>query len=262
MLSSSSGGKQTQSLGNISALLVYDRQALFNIRVSHEIFIKQNIRGDECKDPPFLSAIPDYLRCVAPVIQRRRPRKRGKRSGVLVRVRAYLRTSCGSSGRRGRAMAGLLSPAFLGPAVPRRRWLYPVAPAVGVPVVDQLFSPATDCLPRPPGSGGRGVDRGNLCVLSRVWSRSSSADLLLRFALINVRSVANKTFILNDFFASRELDFMFMTETWLNVGINKSAEESQSGVANASPLERPAFGPVGRGIIGRQRKAGARPGGE
>ncbi|RXN37132.1 RNA-directed DNA polymerase from mobile element jockey-like protein [Labeo rohita] len=238
---------------NISALLVYDRQALFNIRVSHEIFIKQNIRGDECKDPPFLSAIPDYLRCVAPVIQRRRPRKRGKRSGVLVRVRAYLRTSCGSSGRRGRAMAGLLSPAFLGPAVPRRRWLYPVAPAVGVPVVDQLFSPATDCLPRPPGSGGRGVDRGNLCVLSRVWSRSSSADLLLRFALINVRSVANKTFILNDFFASRELDFMFMTETWLNV-VQVRSRYVGRGVVQASR--------AGQACDQRQRAEGVEQPGE
>ncbi len=33
-------------------------------------------------------------------------------------------------------------------------------------------------------------------------------------ALVNARSVSNKTFILNDFFTSRGLDFLFLTETW------------------------------------------------
>ena len=40
----------------------------------------------------------------------------------------------------------------------------------------------------------------------------------LRMALINVRSLSNKSFILNDFFLSRELDYMFLTETWLQTG--------------------------------------------
>lgn len=34
-------------------------------------------------------------------------------------------------------------------------------------------------------------------------------------ALLNVRSLTNKTFILNDFILSADLDFMFLTETWL-----------------------------------------------
>lgn len=37
-----------------------------------------------------------------------------------------------------------------------------------------------------------------------------------RMALINVWSVANKSFILNDFFMSCNLDFLFLPETWLN----------------------------------------------
>ncbi len=37
-------------------------------------------------------------------------------------------------------------------------------------------------------------------------------------ALINVRSIMNKTFLLNDFFSSRELDFLFLTETCLQSG--------------------------------------------
>ncbi len=39
-----------------------------------------------------------------------------------------------------------------------------------------------------------------------------------RIALVNARSLANKTFILNDFFSSHGLDFLFVTETWLCVG--------------------------------------------
>ena len=40
----------------------------------------------------------------------------------------------------------------------------------------------------------------------------------IRMALLNVRSLANKTFLLNDLFTSRELDFMLLTETWLRIG--------------------------------------------
>ncbi len=37
-------------------------------------------------------------------------------------------------------------------------------------------------------------------------------------ALINVRSLVNKTFLLNYFFTTHSLDFMFITETWIKVG--------------------------------------------
>ncbi|KAK0142789.1 hypothetical protein N1851_019280 [Merluccius polli] len=37
----------------------------------------------------------------------------------------------------------------------------------------------------------------------------------LRMSLFNVRSLSNKTFILNDFISSENLDLMFLTETWL-----------------------------------------------
>jgi hypothetical protein len=41
-----------------------------------------------------------------------------------------------------------------------------------------------------------------------------------KMALLNVRSLSNKTFILNDFIFSAELDFMFLTcfESWLQPG--------------------------------------------
>lgn len=62
-----------------------------------------------------------------------------------------------------------------------------------------------------------GVDSSVLRQLRRVMLPLSVAHTL-RLALIDARSLANKTFLLNDFFTSHELDFMFLTETWLKAG--------------------------------------------
>ncbi len=40
----------------------------------------------------------------------------------------------------------------------------------------------------------------------------------LSAALVNARSVANKTFILHDLLQSHNLDILFITESWLTVG--------------------------------------------
>ena len=45
-----------------------------------------------------------------------------------------------------------------------------------------------------------------------------SMDKTLHMALINAWSITNKTFVLNYFFTSRDLDFMLLTETWLHIG--------------------------------------------
>ncbi len=37
-------------------------------------------------------------------------------------------------------------------------------------------------------------------------------------ALINAHSVVNKTFLLNYFYSSHNLDFLFITESWIKVG--------------------------------------------
>lgn len=41
-------------------------------------------------------------------------------------------------------------------------------------------------------------------------------DLTFKMALLNVRSISNKTFLINDFFSSHDMDLLFITETWLN----------------------------------------------
>ncbi len=56
-------------------------------------------------------------------------------------------------------------------------------------------------------------------INTSVFSEFSSKKLLvIQFFYIDSESVVNKTFILNDFFTSQRLDFLFLTETWINVG--------------------------------------------
>lgn len=40
----------------------------------------------------------------------------------------------------------------------------------------------------------------------------------VRAALINVRYLFNKTFVFSDFFMAHALDFLLLTEIWLNIG--------------------------------------------
>lgn len=62
-------------------------------------------------------------------------------------------------------------------------------------------------------------------------------------ALVNARSICNKTFILNDFFTGRNLDILFLTETWAGVGKLSVFEELCP--SNCSFISTPRS--VGRG---------------
>lgn len=68
-----------------------------------------------------------------------------------------------------------------------------------------------------------GVNLHNLRPVPAVsqWCHDGSSkeyNPTIRLALINVCSLKNKTFILNEFIRARNLDFLFITETWLNAG--------------------------------------------
>ncbi len=64
-----------------------------------------------------------------------------------------------------------------------------------------------------------GVNLNHLRSLSDAsqhdFSSQEPNQLEIKMALLNARSVLNKTFLLNDFFLSNNLDFLFITETWL-----------------------------------------------
>ena len=55
----------------------------------------------------------------------------------------------------------------------------------------------------------------------------------LKMALLNVRSLNNKTFIVNDTITSHQLDCILLTETWLNeTGSKELIEASPSKFFN------------------------------
>jgi len=73
----------------------------------------------------------------------------------------------------------------------------------------------------------RGVKLGNLRPLSRAALLAVRLEppAPARFGLVNARSIGNKSFILKDFFQSRELDFLFISKTWLSVGESSAFTE-------------------------------------
>ena len=64
---------------------------------------------------------------------------------------------------------------------------------------------------------------GNPRSLSR--SPRQSKPCSVHMALINTRSLTNKTFILNNFFITHDLDFLLLTETWLKPSENSAFSE-------------------------------------
>ncbi|KAI2645456.1 RNA-directed DNA polymerase from mobile element jockey [Labeo rohita] len=197
-----------------SALLIYDRQTLYNIRASEDTLSGRYELGNQTTSlPPFLADILAFLRrspCVIP--RKKRWRQRGKRRGVLVRFKAYLASTMSVRCPRD----GSCVPVAPRSLATRGRWLCPVfSSSTGITEGDLSIGPSPPV--RVQVRVRRGVDSSHLRPLGRAVS-SASDDRTLRLGLINARSLANKTFLLNDFFTSRELDFMFLTETWLHAG--------------------------------------------
>ncbi len=228
----------------VYALLVYDRQTFYNIRASEDTLSGRYGLGNHQTMglPPFLADIPAFLRrppCVIP--RKKRWRRRGKRGGVLVRFKAYLASVSHDGCYVPAAYRGWCSPWRWWVTAPlpvpssdataavrvhlpaaqrslemRGRWLHPVFPSSTMISETDLSTVSSPMRVRVRLRRG-GVDSLNLRQLN-CTALPLSEDHTLRLELINARSLANKTFFLNDFFTSRELDFMFLTETWLQTG--------------------------------------------
>ncbi|KAL6459500.1 hypothetical protein MHYP_G00329720 [Metynnis hypsauchen] len=200
---------------HIKSLLVYDRQFLLDLRHSVSDLAVFNHDGQNTL-PPLLSGIPTHLyRAWASTSQRKRRRRRGKRSGRLVKLKVCLARSSSIS-RTGHG----LSPPF----VVSRRFLEPIDTClVRVVGLDEGVRPRRPCSPRP---RQRGVDPRNLRTLLRApRSAEPQAPAPARIGLVNARSLANKTFILRDFFSSRSLDLLCVTETWIGAGDHSALVE-------------------------------------
>ena len=190
----------------VNTLLVYDRQTLLDLRISAKNLVHFDSYGQKTL-PSFLSEFPSYIcRTPASPALQKRPRRQGKRSGCLVRLRAGLV----HFDQRGYGAAPHLciSGRSLDPVT---AWLLPVVGSYG------MFQPCGPCSPCLRWCGVNGVNLRPLCraTLSAVCPDPTTPA---RFGLVNARSLANKSFIHKDFFLSRELDFLFISETWLSVG--------------------------------------------
>lgn len=187
--------------------LVYARQALLDIRISvGDSFANSHTVDVECPlhkpyEPPRTIFLHDICRWPLNTVRRKRRRKRGSRGGYMTKLKAYLQADI-SFGRRSVAWH---------PRDAVYRCLRPVFPL--------HLSHATQVDLRSVGRLARrnGVNHGNLRSLRKAPSSHVSIPPP-KLALINARSVVNKTFLLNDFYSSHNLDFMFITESWIKVG--------------------------------------------
>ncbi|XP_034562467.1 uncharacterized protein LOC117829052, partial [Notolabrus celidotus] len=166
-------------------------------------------RGGRNTLPPLLAGIPPHLcRVSALPSRRRRPRRRGRRGGRLVKLKLWLSRSSSFP----RAGYGL----FPSVTVPRR-FIDPIDVCL-VPVTGSVegLQPRRLC---PLRLSRCGVNHQLLRTLPLApGSTEPQAPAPTRIGLVNARSLANKTFILRDFFSSCALDFLCVTETWIGAG--------------------------------------------
>ncbi len=140
------------------------------------------------------------------------PYRRGRRGGLAVKLKLYLaqqRESRPFQGLRGKGLACDYFIRWRSLDVVRN-WNITLTPSA-----DALF----------PAYGSPRVHRGGVCLNHlRAFFRARQSEVSsedpprLRMALLNARSVVNKTVIINDFFSSRELDLLFITESWITTG--------------------------------------------
>ncbi|XP_032364380.1 uncharacterized protein LOC116678744 [Etheostoma spectabile] len=202
------------------SLRTYDRTELLHIKVLLDSCAEYNNNGSSKSRPSYLADIPEHLLRLKALLPRKR-RRRGVRSGRLVRLKSWLALSPDLA----LSHAGIPQEydACFYRLISRR--IFAPAGSFLVPVVGQLDEclAVRHCRPRL-----RGVNPGHLQPLRRVASAANLVQASTRCALVNARSVMNKSFILKDFFDAHSLDLFFITETWINLGNQLVAQNKMS----------------------------------
>ncbi len=177
---------------HVSTILVYDKPTLFDIQNAVEISINKDLRESNGSFPPPFSTIPESL-CQLPCAfpGRKRRRRHGKRGSVLIRWKSYMASfavphSYPSARRYELVWDRYFSWRCLEPLY---CWIRPV-----VPVFHSI--PPKVCLPRLRRGG---VDLMNLRPLCHS-SRSAGDPTVVRMALVNSRSLVNKSFYIERLF--------------------------------------------------------------
>lgn len=202
---------------DVSSLFVYNRLMLLKIRDTVNNLPQCAKNGHSNTPPPLIASVPACLwRPVCTLSHNKRRRRRGKRGGLLVKLKAYLASS--RVDYSGCSLSGI--PRGFKEFDLRRsleycyRWLRPVFPDAGCSLpCHRLVRIQT-----------RGCVQGNLRPLSRA-AQQTVRHRSVRTALLNTRSLANKTFILNDLISTHDLDYLMLTETWLKPGDNSAFSE-------------------------------------
>ncbi|XP_025757021.1 uncharacterized protein LOC109200448 isoform X1 [Oreochromis niloticus] len=139
-------------IARVNPLLMYNRQTLLDLRLVASDLTNTTYTGHKTL-PPFLAGIPANLcRTLAPASRRKRFRRRGKRSGLLVKLKAYLvRSSPAPWNKRGSVPHHVFSPRSLEPI---DAWLVPV----DVPAAkDFPSSSSARCEPTEPAAAVSGL---------------------------------------------------------------------------------------------------------
>lgn len=168
-----------------------------------------NTQGSILRDIPYF-----LRRQPLDVIPRKRRRRRGKRGRVVIRLKIHLRAGLPLSFTQDLSRFAVWhSPVLSSRCLTSIRADHPAPPDSPARLTQDSVSRIV-IWPRP-----EGVNTANLHLLSKAPASCSTLTLRSpKMALINVHSLVNKTFILNDFISSHSLDFLFITETWVKVG--------------------------------------------
>lgn len=75
------------------------------------------------------------------------------------------------------------------------------------------------------------INLANLLTVLHHPTSLGSPIIPIKLALLNIRSLANKSLLVNDIISSYNLDFMFLTETWLT-------EDSSATILNETAPEK------------------------
>lgn len=168
----------------------------------------QSQRNDVVFPPPLerhaASGLPSLLPVSSILLQRPRRRKRGKRAGFLVLL-CRLRKEADLRGLYSWAASGKIRLRLVGAGL--------------IPTTHCVYHPgfhlkAWKAVPH----------RGRNPVLLHSLPHSTNSvpgnstpvpvGRSVKWMLINACSIANKSYILNDLFCTKKLDFMFISETW------------------------------------------------
>ncbi len=175
------------------SLWTYDRQTLLHIQT----VVSSLHDAGQCHFSPWLvRPLPaEILRSTGNASGRKkRRRKRGCRAGVSAKTR---RSRIALASRAGDLR------------LPCLRMICPEVPSV----LPRLFLPKSAYCKR-------GLNLDNLRYLRKDDDCGGTSAPIgndsVRMVLVNARSLTNKTFILNDFYTSNNLDFLFIVETWMN----------------------------------------------